>query len=190
MNLLEFRETLLSQYANSPTILSILEDFNSNVGTEGDILNFYNTIFNLQTANGFGLDIWGRIVVVSRFLQLVGAGLFFGFHNPNFTQSNQPYTPFNNSPFFNGNSSSSTISVDDDTYRKMILAKAFMNITPPTIPAYNKVLEIILGVGMGYASESNMELSFTFSSPINAVDGAILYTSGIISSPTGVKIIL
>lgn len=54
--------TLASQYANSPTILAIINTFNDCIDPCVDLDNFYNTVWNVDTAVGFGLDIWGRIV--------------------------------------------------------------------------------------------------------------------------------
>jgi hypothetical protein len=64
-----WQQTVISQYANSPTLLALIEDFNSAVDPSGDIDNFYSWIWNIDTAQGFGLDIWGRIVGVGRAIQ-------------------------------------------------------------------------------------------------------------------------
>lgn len=61
-----WQETVISQYANSPTILGLVEKFNAAIGVTIDIDNFYSWIWDVDTAQGFGLDIWGRIVGVSR----------------------------------------------------------------------------------------------------------------------------
>lgn len=55
-------KTVISQYGNSPTLLAIIETFNESIRPDVDIDNFYNTVWNIDTAEGFGLDIWGRIV--------------------------------------------------------------------------------------------------------------------------------
>lgn len=59
-------ETVSSQYGNSPTILSLIESFNSAVDPSSDIDKFLTYVFELATAQGFGLDIHGRIVGVNR----------------------------------------------------------------------------------------------------------------------------
>lgn len=40
------------------------------LGTEVDIENFYNNIFNIQTANSYGLDVWGGRLNISRRLKI------------------------------------------------------------------------------------------------------------------------
>ena len=61
-----YTETKISQYGNSPAILSLIDSFNSAVEPYADIDNFYVWVWDVSTAQGFGLDIWGRIVGVSR----------------------------------------------------------------------------------------------------------------------------
>lgn len=58
--------TIASQYGNSPTLLALIESFNAAVDPSVDIDNFLTHVWEVSTAEGFGLDIWGRIVGVSR----------------------------------------------------------------------------------------------------------------------------
>jgi len=164
---------------------------NDAIGPETDIDNFYNFVFNLNTAHGFGLDDWGIIVGITRYLEIVPSGVYVGYYNPAFTQPDQVYTPFSVAPFFNGNAATNTVPVPDDIFRKMIFAKAYANIHPPSIPTINKVLEIILGAGVGYVKNNHdMTIEFIFNVPISAIDGDIIYNSGIVPIPDGVEVIV
>jgi hypothetical protein len=58
----ELEATILSQYANSPTMLALIQNANTYLDPAADIDNFYDVVWNVDTAIGFGLDIWGRIV--------------------------------------------------------------------------------------------------------------------------------
>lgn len=60
--MINYEATIISQYGNSPTILALIQQANTNIDPCADIDNFYNTIFNVATANLFGLAIWSRIV--------------------------------------------------------------------------------------------------------------------------------
>jgi hypothetical protein len=62
----DWTKTIISQYAPSPTINAIIDYFNQCTDITADIDNLYQYIWNVETAVGFGLDIWGRIVGVSR----------------------------------------------------------------------------------------------------------------------------
>lgn len=59
-------QTIISQYGNSSTIGQLIQFMNENIDPSADIDNFYDFVFNVETAQGFGLDIWGRIVGISR----------------------------------------------------------------------------------------------------------------------------
>jgi hypothetical protein len=61
-----FEQTILSQYGNSATITALIFNMNEYIRVDADIDNFYSFIWDVSQAQGFGLDIWGRIVVVSR----------------------------------------------------------------------------------------------------------------------------
>lgn len=74
----DWRQTILSQYANSPIITGLIERFADALDQTQNISNFFDLMFNLDTAVGYGLDVWGRIVGVNRTLQLPNA-VWFGF---------------------------------------------------------------------------------------------------------------
>ena len=65
----EFMPFIQSQYSASVHITDILESCREHILPNADIVNFYNEIFNIETANSYGLDIWGNIIGVSRFVQ-------------------------------------------------------------------------------------------------------------------------
>lgn len=45
------------------------------LSSEKDIENFYNDIFNIQTANSYGLDVWGQRLNISRQVKVDGGTL-------------------------------------------------------------------------------------------------------------------
>ncbi|MBU6232459.1 DUF2612 domain-containing protein [Patescibacteria group bacterium] len=66
-------QTVISQYGNSPTLLAMINSMNAAIDPSADIDNFYRWIWSVDDAQGFGLDIWGRIVGVSRTIPTVPA---------------------------------------------------------------------------------------------------------------------
>lgn len=58
----DVEKTIISQFGNSPTITQLIRNMNAYIDPRCDIDNFYNTVWNVSTAKGFGLDIWGRVV--------------------------------------------------------------------------------------------------------------------------------
>ena len=55
-------QTILSQYANSPTITQLIQNMDGYIDPSADIDSFYDMIWNIDSAVGKGLDIWGKIV--------------------------------------------------------------------------------------------------------------------------------
>ena len=96
-------DTILTQYADSPKLKSLIYSFNKAVGIEDFLDDFYDVIWNIQTADTYGLDVWGKIVVVSRQLTVTENKIYFGFNEA----SSSPVLvddpqPFNQAPFYSG----------------------------------------------------------------------------------------
>ena len=57
---------MIGQYANSPVLVSLDDGLRSLFDDSGFVKDWYDTIINIKTATGYGLDIWGRILNMSR----------------------------------------------------------------------------------------------------------------------------
>ena len=68
--MIDYEQTIISQFANSPTICGLIEGLNDAIDPQADFQNFYDFVWNVATAQGFGLDTWGKIVQVKRGLTL------------------------------------------------------------------------------------------------------------------------
>lgn len=184
-------DTILRQYAGDPVIRSIIESFNQAVGIEDFIDNFYDMVWNIQTAGTYGLDMWGKIVVVSRLLTVDDNEQYFGFGEA----QSDPITidgpqPFNQAPFYTGVRSTSTVSLTNDAYRKLIILKAAANISDCTIPNLNRLLAFMFGDrGRAYVREDgDMQMSYVFEFALTTVELAIVKSSGAIPKPAGVLV--
>ncbi|EAA0619001.1 TPA: DUF2612 domain-containing protein [Shigella flexneri] len=58
--------TVLAQYAASPRLNALINSFNAALSPDSFISDFYGLIWNIDTAEKYGLDVWGKIVGVSR----------------------------------------------------------------------------------------------------------------------------
>lgn len=65
----ERQEYLLSQYAASSTIRSLLYTLRRELAPRPDYLLLYEKIVDVASAEGMGLDIWGRIVAIGRVIK-------------------------------------------------------------------------------------------------------------------------
>lgn len=175
------RATLLSQYANSPVIMALIGALNLAIDKQVDYDAFYDTVWNVETAVGFGLDIWGRIVGVSRTLHLPSANATLGF-------AGSGLQTFGNGVFGGIGSLTTNYDLDDAVFRRVILAKAALNITNNSIPAVNAILMALFpGYGNVYVADGlNMTLTFTFGSAPTTIDYAIATQSGVLPKSIGV----
>ncbi|MEI7410045.1 DUF2612 domain-containing protein [Pectobacterium aroidearum] len=184
-------DTILRQYAASNKLKSIIYSFNEAVGIDDFIDDFYDMIWNIQTANSYGLDVWGKIVVVSRQLTVDENKIFFGFQE---AKSAPPVIddprPFNQAPFYPGSQATTTVTLTDDVYRKVIMMKAAANISDCTIPSLNKILMFMFSDrGKCYVRvDSPMVISYVFEFVLTSSELAIVQSSGALPAPAGVTV--
>lgn len=187
----KYIETILSQYANSPTITGLIDSFNDCIDPAADIDAFYNVIWNVDTAIGAGLDIWGKIVNVSRELQIATTPAYFGFDEA-YTAATAAtgVQPFDQAPMFDGPLSTSTFTLTDDAYRKLIMVKALANITDCTSRSLNNLLRYLFaGEGRAYVVDAGgMAVRYVFEFTLSAVELAIMVNSGAVPRSAGVLV--
>jgi hypothetical protein len=181
-----FERTIISQYANSPTLRTLIENMNEYIDPGVNIQAFYDLIWNVDTAQGIGLDIWGRIVGVSRLLQLSTNQEIFGFDNPT---SPPDWAPFNQGTFSTGNEVTQAHALSDDAYRVLILTKALSNIVATNAPSLNALLQNMFpGRGRAYVLDlGGMAMRFVFEFALTNIEYAILAQSGALPHPAGVE---
>lgn len=146
---------------------------------------FYSFVWNVDTAVGFGLDIWGRIVGVSRLLRLSSNLDVFGFYNASIPSD---WRPFNQGTFNTGTGGTEAYLLPDDTYRTLILTKALANIVATNASAMNQLLRNLFpGRGRCYVVDlGGMAMQFVFEFSLTQAEYAILTQSGALPHPAGV----
>lgn len=179
-----FAQTVASQYANSPTLMQMIDSMNQFFDPSTDFQAFYDYVWNVDTAQGFGLDIWGKIVGVGRNLTVPIEGeTFLGFE-----QGDEE--PFGQAPFYNGQPTTITYTLDDFSYRKLILVKALSNISICSAPSINQQLRNLFpGRGRCYVNDfKDMTMRLTFEFELESFEFAILTQSNVITRPASVDI--
>lgn len=211
----DFNLTVASQYPNSPTLAALITSINEWIDPDANFELFYTDIWNIDSAGTYGLDVWGRIVVIPRVVTLTGFG-FFGFGEAG------DRVPFGQGPFGdNYRAASVNFTLTNDVYRRFILAKAAYNITNGSVPAINAIMmNLFPGRGNCYVvdgggtpppvqffgfgeagdrtpfdqapfgdnyvfSTTIMTLTYTFEFPLQAFEAAMVQ-SGVLPKPTGV----
>jgi len=185
-------KTVISQYANSPTLVQIIENYKTYLDQNPNIDAFFDMMWNIDTAVGYGLDVWGRIVGVERTQQVTTPqfSYFFGFGEPA-----DPYiTGFGQSQFYLGGGTSggiivTTYTLTDAEFRTLILAKAAANISDGSVRSMNQVLiSLFPGRGRCYVQDNlNMSLTYVFEFELTPAELVTVQQSGVLPRPTGVK---
>lgn len=176
-------QTVISQYANSPVLLTLINNFFQYVDPTANIDQFFSLIWNVDTAQGYGLDVWGRIVGVNRVVT-VTSGKFFGFDEATTVSAD----PFNQSPFWTGTPNTNNVSLSDNAFRTLIFAKALANICDGSIKAINQLLlNLFPGQGNCFVTDGlDMTMTYTFKFVLTPVQLAIVQNSGVLPRPAGV----
>lgn len=185
--MIDVEQTIISQYANSPTIVQLVRNMNEYIDPRTDFDTFYDFVWNVDTAQGFGLDIWGRIVNISRNLLIPIDPQYFGFSQGVGT------FPFDEAPFYDGTPpATQTYALSDDAYRQLILVKALANISSTNAPSLNQLLQnLFVNRGRCYVNDlGGMQLRYTFEFELTPYEFAILTQSGALPRPAGVGAIL
>ena len=190
--MLNYFETVQSEYANSPTLDQLISSVNDYLDPQANFDAFFNLMWNVQTASGYGLQCWGRIVGVGNVLNVNAGAPYFGFEQSSDAQ------PFDQAPFYDALTSGSlttNFTLTDQSYRTLIFAKALANITDGCIPSINQILINLFIIpvagrtGNIYVTDGeNMSLTYTSAvrPQLTAVEQAIISQSGVLPRPPGV----
>lgn len=171
-------ETIISQYGNSPHIQGLIEAFCKQIDPTADIGTFYKKVFDPRTAEGFGLDIWGDIVGVIRYIKTNANNGWLGM----FGQGAQN---FDNAPFYN-EGVTSTYVLSDNAFRELIFLKAYANISTATMPDVKYVLNALIGKATAYkAGEMKLRI-LLFSYEIPPSTFGLIRTHGFMNLGAGV----
>lgn len=189
-----FKDTAISQYANSPIIQQLLTNMAAYIDPRKNLLEFYNTIWNVDTANDAGLKIWGRIVGIARVIPIPGTSGKFGFNNsdvpPDWQNFRNQFSGGGGGPFYAGQIGTGGFSLDTESYRTLILVKALANIVSTDAPSLNSLVRNLFpNRGRAYTIDrGNMAMSYIFEFALTPIEFAILSFSGVLPHPAGVLV--
>ena len=185
-----FWTTVISQYANSPRLMTLIQNFDSYIDQTQNFDSFYDLMWNVATAQGYGLDVWGRIVGVNRVIQLTATATYFGFEEAGTGNSNSnPWGPGGTGAWYSGVPNTSNYALSDTAFRTLIYAKALSNISNGSIQSINQIL-VTLFPGQGgnaYVTDGeNMTMQYVFNWALTPVQLAIVSQTGVLPKPVGV----
>jgi hypothetical protein len=183
---LNLNETILSQYTASPKLLALIGDFEEWYDPTEVIDAFYDQVWNVDTAVGWGLDVWGRIVGLETGRILTVGGDYLGWKEAG------PFgpEPFYQAPWYLSPTTTNNVALTDPAFRQLILAKAASNICDGSIPGINQVLlRLFDGRGSCFARDlGGMQMQYVFNFTLTPLDLAIITQTGILPKPVGVQL--
>lgn len=181
-------KSVMRQFSNSPTLLALLDDFDQWVDLTQFSAAFLANVWDISTAQGFGLDIWGRILGQSRYLRIAQTpGDNFGF-NINSSPGTQ-WKPWSQAPFYGG-ATAGTVAfpLQDAYYRQLLLVKAAANIATCDCPSINALMRSMFGSRgrcyVGYDLAKPMHIGYHFEFFPTPVEKSII-ESGLFPQPAG-----
>ena len=184
-----WQETILTQYSASQKLLDIIDTFNQAISLDDFTDEFISKVWDLTTCETYGLDVWGKIVGISRYINAPIDSSTFGFSEADDLNPDYP-TPFNDAPFYGGVQETTNVRLGDDAYRTLILCKAFTNISIATIPEINRFLKMLFYQrGRAYCiSYGDMTIGFTFEFELAPYERSILTNYDVTPVPSGVLV--
>ena len=173
----------MRQFKSSPVIQTLVEQDYQDFNPETFVEDFYNKIWNIDTADTLGLDIWGRIVNIGRYLEIPGELEAFGFDT-----GIADWSPFNDQPFATREHSTDTYRLTNDAYRKLILAKAMSNVFCRSCQEINQMLMLLFhDRGNSYVLDlGSMRMRYVFEFTLEPFERAIVHNTEIFARPAGV----
>ena len=179
----DFWDTIYDQYANSPTITGVIGSFAAAADQTKNFNELYDQVWNIDTAGTYGLAVWGRIIGIGNVIPYTYAPPSFGF-----AESSTALT-FGEGTFYTGDTTLN-YSVSNESYRRLIKAKAAANISDCSIPSLNNILQLLFpNRGNAYVTDDGgMSMTYVFAFPLTPTEVAIVQQSGVLPVPSGVSV--
>jgi hypothetical protein len=168
-------QAILWQYDESTNLLSLINQKQSwyNQNQTQFWTDWYNNVFNILTANQFGLSVWSYILNVPLYIDNVPDSKskpIFGFNNnSSFPTLENTYLNFNNGNFFN---TGSVIGLTIEEQRFILRLRYFQLSSNGTTFGINEFLNYLVNTS-----------NINYSGKIYALDGLDMSITYIITNP-------
>lgn len=164
--MINVEKTIISQYGESSSITQLVRGIDHYLDPRADIELFIDQVWNINTATTWGLDVWGKIVGIERYIEI---------------PDTIPIPP---------GSETRTFYIPDNDYRSYILFKCATNITDCSSPSINNLLSNkFRSRGRAYVQDIGaMTMQYVFEFYLTYWEQALLEKKVIIPKTTGVFI--
>ena len=169
----DIAETVQSQYATSKRMRAVIDAFWQAINPKSDIDLLYKKLVNPRTAEGYGLDVWGRIVAIGRsYLAVDDDTPYFGFDPPEGVK-NERLNTFGNAPFYK--TIYGKVRLADPMFRTYVFLKALINIGDSSLASLNQAVKLLFpDADIQILHTGTMVLRVLILSPLSESDKAAL----------------
>ena len=169
----DIAETVQSQYATSKRMRAVIDAFWQAINPKSDIDLLYKKLVNPRTAEGYGLDVWGRLVAIGRSYLAVDDGTpYFGFDPPEGVK-NERLNTFGNAPFYK--QIYGKVRLADPMFRTYVFLKALINIGDSSLASLNQAVKLLFpDADIQILHTGTMVLRVLILSPLSESDKAAL----------------
>ena len=169
----DIAETVQSQYATSKRMRAVIDAFWQAINPKSDIDLLYKKLVNPRSAEGYGLDVWGRIVAIGRSYLAVDDGTpYFGFDPPEGVK-NERLNTFGNAPFYK--QIYGKVRLADPMFRTYVFLKALINIGDSSLASLNQAVKLLFpDADIQILHTGTMVLRVLILSPLSESDKAAL----------------
>ena len=169
----DIAETVQSQYATSKRMRAVIDAFWQAINPKSDIDLLYKKLVNPRTAEGWGLDVWGRIVAIGRsYLAVEDDTPYFGFDPPEGVK-NERLNSFGNAPFYK--QIMGKVRLADTMFRTYVFLKALINISNSSLASLNQAVKLLFpDADIQILHTGTMVLRVLVLSPLSESDKAAL----------------
>ena len=177
-------QTLLWQYNDAPNITGLLQRKQNwyNANQQQFWENWRRDVFDLTTANEFGLSVWAAILDLPLFGNAIASpdgfvGWGFGANRRNFNNGNFAVRQ------------NTFVGLDNEQKRLLLRLRFFQITSNGTIPEINRFMNILFGRGMVYVLDGlDMTITYIFTTRLDSRLEYVLEAFDILPRPSGVAI--
>lgn len=183
-DLIDYTSLVISEHADKPNFTAVLGTTLQPFVDAQNVLASLPALFDLDTAVGDQLDVIGQWVGLSRSLSVPITGVYFAFDTPGLGFDQGIW-------FVSGDPAEGIVSLDDTTYRLMILAKIAANTWDGSLGDANaKLLAAFPGADVFLRDNMDMTETFILSGTPPSTLFAALVSQGYIElKPAGVNVV-
>lgn len=176
-----YNKLIIGEFQKSPNFNAIVDLLTSALQTNTDLVNSFQTLFDLDTAVGQQLDYTGQWIGITRNITPAITNVFFSF--------DIDHLGFDEGYWQGKYSYGGVTTLTDDVYRRLLYAKVMVNQCDGTIPGAIQALKMVFPDNDVFIKDNqDMTMDIILSGSLTPMVIALLKRGSFNSRPTGVLV--